>query len=678
MRQSAIKRLLALCGIILALGSSLGAGMAQAASLRGPGNSTTGNPPTKATNPAISGAGYNNEGISNDGATTTANFDGAGFDYSNNALAAAGFASASVPDSNGLSYQWPTVTAGASDNWVASGQTINITTNSPSLSFLGSATNGPSSGTATITYTDNSTQTFTLAFSDWTLNAGKASPIAGNTTAVTTAYRNTTSGGNQAVKTHIFATSVSLTAGKTVQKVTLPSTVNQGSLHVFAITAESDWTQYVHDLAATDDNKAETTLTAANFPNLKQKWTQSVGGGMSDQAIEINNTVYWGSWDGYFHAFTTTGSHLWDTQLGVTTDNSCNPTKVGVASTAAFGYINGTPTVFVGGGGNDAVGGGNVYIYALNANTGAITWKTVVGMAPQDFAWSSPIIFNGNVYYGMSSFGDCPLTRGRVVKLSETSGAIGGTFYTEPAGCTAGGIWGTPTIDTTTGLLYTATGTQSSCQGQAGDYGAALLAVNTANMTYADSWQLPVNQQIGDADFGSAPTLFTGTIGGVANTPLVGVANKDGQFYTFKRSALHNGPVWQATVAGNTGSCPQCGNGSIAPAVWDGTTLYAAGGAISINGTNCKGSVAALDPSTGAYKWQHCFNDGPVLASLTAIPGVIVATQGAWIVGMNTSGTSIFHYQDTTAGATYYSPVTIANGRMYAMNLDGNLVAFGL
>ena len=37
------------------------------------------------------------------------------------------------------------------------------------------------SGTATITYTDGTTQTVTLAFSDWTLGGGRLAPTAGNT-----------------------------------------------------------------------------------------------------------------------------------------------------------------------------------------------------------------------------------------------------------------------------------------------------------------------------------------------------------------------------------------------------------------------------------------------------------------------------------------------------------------
>ncbi|MBA3822712.1 MAG: glycoside hydrolase family 92 protein [Ktedonobacterales bacterium] len=182
---------------------------------------------------------YNNEGISNDNNTSVGNFDGTGYSYSNNALAAAGFTAGSTVTVSGIAFTWPTVAAGANDNWQASGQTIGLPAHTGgTLGFLGSSTNGPSSGTGTITYTDNSTQTFTLAFSDWTLNGGKSSAISGTSIVATTSYRNLASGGQQINhNTYVFFTSVSLTAGKTVKSVTLPASVNQGHLHVFAVAA---------------------------------------------------------------------------------------------------------------------------------------------------------------------------------------------------------------------------------------------------------------------------------------------------------------------------------------------------------------------------------------------------------------------------------------------------------
>ncbi|HTJ66269.1 MAG TPA: endo-beta-N-acetylglucosaminidase H [Actinospica sp.] len=184
-------------------------------------------------------ATYNNTGIANDG-SADANFDGGGYAYSAQALAAAGVSPGSRITAAGKTFTWPNAAAGSADNFQADGQTIAVGTGnsgtSGSIAFLGAATNGPSSGTATVKFTDGTSQNVALSFSDWTLNGGSTSVQAGNTIAVTTSYRDTGSGGRDTVSTHVFATTpVSLPSGKTVSGVTLPASANQGALHVFAI-----------------------------------------------------------------------------------------------------------------------------------------------------------------------------------------------------------------------------------------------------------------------------------------------------------------------------------------------------------------------------------------------------------------------------------------------------------
>ena len=88
----------------------------------------------------------------------------------------------------------------------------------------------------TVTYTDGTTSTASIGFSDWTLGGGANQPSYGNRILLTTPYRNSTGGGSQAVKTLIFATApITLDAGKTVKSVTLPSSVAGGQMHVFGI-----------------------------------------------------------------------------------------------------------------------------------------------------------------------------------------------------------------------------------------------------------------------------------------------------------------------------------------------------------------------------------------------------------------------------------------------------------
>ena len=208
--------------------------LGQSTGIPAPPSSTATPVPTPSPN------GYNNIGISEDGDTGSANFDGAGNSYSTEALRAVGLNAGdnAFDPTRVVAFTWPNVSPSTLDNYQTNGQVIPITPapNAQIMAFLGSSTSGPSSGTATITYTDGSTQAFTLGFDDWTLNGGTTTNLSfGDAISYTSAYRNN-AGGKENVTTYIFYSSVNVQAGKTIQSVTLPSNVNQGALHVFTIT----------------------------------------------------------------------------------------------------------------------------------------------------------------------------------------------------------------------------------------------------------------------------------------------------------------------------------------------------------------------------------------------------------------------------------------------------------
>ncbi|MFH8342374.1 lectin [Streptomyces sp. AM6-12] len=179
--------------------------------------------------------GYTDVGTSADTAADSADFDGAGHSYSAAALAAAGVTPGARLTVGGTTFTWPRQAPATADNYLANGQTLRVR-GSGTLSFLGAANNGPSSGTALVTYTDGTTQTVPVGFSDWTLNAGRATPLPGTTLAVTTSYRNHAKAAPENVTTDVFATApAALAPGRTVRSVRLPSDVGGGGLHVFAL-----------------------------------------------------------------------------------------------------------------------------------------------------------------------------------------------------------------------------------------------------------------------------------------------------------------------------------------------------------------------------------------------------------------------------------------------------------
>ncbi len=263
-----------------------------------------------------------------------------------------------------------------------------------------------------------------------------------------------------------------------------------------------------------------------------------------------------------------------------------------------------------------------------------------------------------------------------MAQMNASTGAIQHIFNTVPNGCIGAGVWGSPTIDETSGLLFFATGNGGSCSSPE-SLSVSIIKLRASDLSFMSSWQVPPGEQTSDSDFGSTPTLFTATINGTL-TQMVGLPNKNGIFYAFNRNLIHVGPVWRATLA-RPGACATCGEGSISPAAWDGTTLYVAGGNTTINGTSCQGSLRAVDPATGHFIWQHCMAAGPVLGAVTAVPGVVVVGEGSFVIVVDAvTSQTLFRYHDTNSGSIFYAPASISNGMMYIGNMDDNLYAFGL
>lgn len=424
---------------------------------------------------------------------------------------------------------------------------------------------------------------------------------------------------------------------------------------------------YLFNNARTGYEPAEKTLTTSNVGTLHPHWIRSGSATVSGQPVVGGGRLYWGDWDGYEHATDANGNDIWRAFIGTTTAPGCSPSKLGVASTPTLVTLGSTPALLV--------GGGDAQYYALNTATGAILWRYRIGPSPANFAWSSPAVFNGHVYVGVASVGDCPLVQGKVLQLDATSGMLQHEFDAVPASCVGGGVWTSPTVDQSAGVVYVTSGTPTNCATGQG-YMDAMIALRASDLTPLDSWRLPGSEEIYNSDWGGTPTLFSATIGGVV-TSMVGAVHKNGTYYAFKRGAVGQGPLWRAAIAPNTGDCPQCGLGSIAPSAWDGTTLYAAGGTTTIAGVSCAGSVQALDPATGAARWQRCLN-GPVLGAVTAVPGLVVVGAGPSVVVLSSATGRVLYTWTDPSGQQFYGPASIAGGIAYAGNVDGKVVALGL
>ncbi len=437
------------------------------------------------------------------------------------------------------------------------------------------------------------------------------------------------------------------------------------------ILSGADWPTYLSD-GSRSAAGTDTTLSTANAAQLTKAWAFTTGGAVAPSPTVVGGVVYVGSWDGNEYALdAASGNMLWKTFLG-TTNTSCSPPNLGVTSAATV--LNGV--VYV--------GGGDSNWYALDATNGNKLWSVPTGdnsASGGHYNWSSPLIYTASdavtyAYIGVSSNCDAPLVQGQLMQVNLATHQVVHVFNVVPSGSVGGGIWTSPSVDPTTGRIYVTTGTIVTSDSAANQkYSEAIVEVDSANVcslgcgTAIDAWQLPANQRTLDSDWGTTPTLFTD---GTRN--LVGAINKNGVVYAWDRSNLSAGPVWSVQIA-QAGQCPTCGDGSVSSMAFAGGTLFAAGGHTTISGTSYNGSVRAIDPATGTFKWQHGA-PGVVIPALAYDNGLVIDGAGTTLEVLDASdGTRLFSFG---ASGIFYGAPSVANGQIFAGSVDKNVYAFGI
>jgi polyvinyl alcohol dehydrogenase (cytochrome) len=424
---------------------------------------------------------------------------------------------------------------------------------------------------------------------------------------------------------------------------------------VFA-AASATWPTAGHDLQNTRYQDKESTIKANKVANLAVKWTFTTGGDVSATPAVDENNVYFPDFKGNLFAVNrNTGALVWSNLIsaysGITGDIA-RTTPAIYGNLLIFGDqpgYTGNPTV-------------SAYMMAVDKTTGALVWKTAVESVIFPIITQSALVDGSVAYVGVASVEEafealipgyqCCSFRGSMLALDANTGAIKWKTYMAPAGYTGASVWGsTPVVDHSRNSLYITTGNnyslpssvQACVVANAGnptaiqacispdDHFDAVLSLDltTGSIKWAkpaipyDSFNvdcfislLPPGYGTGnpgncpspagpDFDFGQGAMLYTAHAPGTGK-PLdfLGAGQKSGQFWALNPDDGSLRWVTQAAPGGVTGGL-EWGSST------DGTRIYFASSNSQnkpftlLNGKTINwGMWGALDAYTGAVLWQ--------------------------------------------------------------------------
>jgi polyvinyl alcohol dehydrogenase (cytochrome) len=373
-----------------------------------------------------------------------------------------------------------------------------------------------------------------------------------------------------------------------------------------------DWPQYLgdpgHSSVALD---AGITLAAAPKLVPKWRWALPAVSGRPHQILATPATfhgrVFVAATSGYFYALNeSTGKQLWQRDFGVEPAKTCPDAEGIIASPAVRDDGHGNPLVYV--------YPPDGYLYELDGRTGKTMWRSLVQIASPTandvYPWSSPQLYGGRVYVGISSNCDVPFTRGAVKSYDQATGKPIATGWMMPPGYAGSGVWTSPAVSAdglyvTTGSTYANTQVSHppTVKNTFNQY--SIVKLNPVTLAQTGKWPAPPTT-LGDPDFASSPVLFSATIGG-KQVPMVGACQKTGQFFALRRDTMKL--VWEYQVGqGSEEGQTACDSGG----VWDGHRLFVGGDGTTIGSTTYAGSVRQLDPASGKAIWQTGLSATPL------------------------------------------------------------------
>ena len=397
--------------------------------------------------------------------------------------------------------------------------------------------------------------------------------------------------------------------------------------------APTVWKRFHFDLGNTAFNDQETILTRGTIKRLHLFWQFTTNGPIYGSPSVSGSRVLIGDSSGTLWVLhTDTGADLDHLALGNNAYGS------GAYATPA---VEGDFMYY-----QDATG--NLVKYDL-VNRVPV-WTAFA--SPQDAGFSSPAVYNGRVYAGLSNgTEDNPCTVGKMQAFDTVTGALLWNWDAVPPGYVGGGIWQAPAIDAARNLVLFSTGNppngNSACgepipPNTAGDHTDSIVALDATTGSEVWTYQA-IPGDVADLDFGgSGPTLLT-----AGGRDLVATGSKNGKLYCLDRSTGQ--VVWIRDLGPGIFSPPGNAHGRLFLDLLNNLSV-------------------ALDGATGSTVWQHAGSDFPAGGPGIANGMVFIGTSHDLRVYDEATGTQLASW--TTGGPIFGSPA-IVNGRVYFGSTDG-------
>lgn len=470
------------------------------------------------------------------------------------------------------------------------------------------------------------------------------------------------------------------------------------------VHAGGEWRQMGLDHGHSRHQAAERVIGRAQAPLLSPAWSFSVNeatGTMFNEVtgypIVADGCVFFGSnagrdKPGWVFAVNADGGDLaWKTKVS---DGIYSTVAVEAGVVYAFVSRISSP-----------------YVVALDARDGRVLWRTTVDTQEGSDAVSSPVVYDGMVWVGVSGTaaeGDESTRfdfRGSSVVLQ--AGPNGGQLlahtyaipddaWEQGNGDAGGAIWSTISIDTdpkspTRGFGFVGTGNPFNYDEEHDNTNALLKidmrrtvnGVPNGNLgqivgsykgdveeyfpALAENTSCDESDPVGffvagfecgrlDLDFGASPNMFRDRLG----RRLVGIGQKSGVYHAVDPVTMQ--PRWKQVMG-----APSAVGGIVGTAAFDGTSLYVP--------HSIGGYLASLDRDAGTPKWVAPVADGVHWGNpVTSANGVVYTVDLKGFIDAYDAGTGapLLHRPIGLGGNTGVAPtltwggVTVARNTVYA------------